>query len=396
MEYITLLRANKNIRILWFLNLISGFGSWFTVVAIYSLLIDFNVSPLIVAIAAAFHWLPGALQAPISGTVVDRSDTKKLMYILLVVEAATTLMMIAVDSPGLVWLLLLLVFIKMSSASFFFTAEMALIPSLVTQEELRAANDINSITWSITFVVGMATGGLFVEYVGIKEAFILDTLTFGAAILLLTRLDISKFVKNHTEGFIHFVKAGFFYIKEHPFLIHLIFLHATVGFTAFDALVALLAKNYYADIVSEPLAIGFINAIRALGLAMGPFLFIRFKDQKKLLGSLLLGQGAAILLWAVLQPSYYAAFIGIFLTGLFSTSIWSLTYSLIQSSVQKAYYGRVIAYNDMVFLTTNALVSLMIGILAGYGIALEMITGILGLLFFGSAVYYKVIRSRLG
>ena len=102
------------------------------------------------------------------------------------------------------------------------------------------------------------------------------------------------------------------------------------------------------------------------------------------------------MLWAVLQPSYYAAFIGIFLTGLFSTSIWSLTYSLIQSSVQKAYYGRVIAYNDMVFLTTNALVSLMIGILAGYGIALEMITGILGLLFFGSAVYYKVIRSRLG
>lgn len=396
MEYFALLRANRNIRILWFINLISGFGSWFTVVAIYSLLIDFNASPLIVAIAAAFHWLPGALQAPVSGTVVDRSDTKKLMYTLLLIETATTILMILVDAPTLIWLLLLLVFVKMSSASFFFTAEMALIPSLVTKEELRTANDINSITWSVTFVVGMAAGGLFVEYVGITEAFIFDALTFLAAILLLTRLDIPRFAKNHAESFIHFVKAGFRYIKEHPFLIHLILLHATVGFTAFDALVTLLAKNYYAGTVSEPLAIGFINAVRAVGLALGPFLFIKFKDQKKLLGLLLLGQGAAILLWATLQPTYYLSLAGAFLTGLFSTSIWSLTYSLIQSSVEKAFYGRVIAYNDMVFLTTNAVVSLMIGLLASYGVPLESITALLGTLFLLSAVYYRMVRSRLG
>ena len=348
------------------------------------------------AVAAAFHWLPGALQAPISGTVVDRSDTKRLMYTLLIIEAAATVLMILIDAPSLIWLLLLLVFVKMSSASFFFTAEMALIPSLVDKEELRLANDVNSITWSVTFVVGMATGGLFVEYIGITEAFIFDTLTFLAALLLLTRLDIPRFAKNHAEGFIHFVKAGFLYIKQHPFLIHLILLHATVGFTAYDALVTLLAKNYYAPDVSEPLAIGFINAVRALGLAIGPFLFIRFKDQKRLLGLLLLGQGAAILLWATLQPTYYLSLLGAFVTGLFSTSIWSLTYSLLQGTVEKAFYGRVIAYNDMVFLTTNAVVSLMIGILATNGIPLEWITALLGTLFLLSAVYYRLVRSRIG
>ena len=396
MEYISLLRANPQIRILWFINLISGFGSWFSVVAIYTLLVQFDSSPLIVAVAAAFHWLPGALQAPISGTVVDRSDTKKLMVILLIVEMLATLMMITVDSPELVWLLLLLVFIKMSSASFFFTAEMALIPSIVTKDELRAANDINSITWSLTFVVGMATGGLFVEYAGIKEAFILDALTFLAALLLLTKLRMPEFVKNHTESFFHFVKAGFLYIKDHPFLIHLILLHATVGFTAFDALVTLLAKDYYSAIVSEPLAIGFINAVRALGLAVGPFFFIYFKDQKRLLGYLLVGQGIAIVLWSLLQTNYYLSFVGIFLTGFFTTTIWSLTYSLIQSHVAKAFYGRVIAYNDMVFLSTNAVVSIMIGIMATNGIALETITAIMGMLFLLSALYYKAIRPRLG
>jgi len=283
----------------------------------------------------------------------------------------------------------------MSCASFFFTAEMSLIPSLVSKDDLRVANDINSITWSVTFVVGMATGGLFVEYSGITEAFILDAVTFLVAILFLVKLEIPKFVKNHTESFMHFVKEGFVYIKEHPFLIHLILLHATVGFTAFDALVSLLAKNYYSDIVSEPLAIGFINAVRALGLAIGPFLFIKYKDHKKLLGPMLLAQGGAIIVWSLLQPNYYLAYVGVFLTGLFTTTIWSITYSMIQANVKKEFYGRVIAYNDMFFLSTNAIVSIFIGVLADMDIKLEIITGILGLLFLIMAIYYKTIRGKI-
>jgi len=50
----------------------------------------------------------------------------------------------------------------------------------------------------------------------------------------------------------------------------------------------------------------------------------------------------------------------------------------------------------MVFLTTNAVVSLMIGILATNGIPLEWITALLGTLFLLSAVYYRLVRSRIG
>lgn len=377
------------------MNIMSGFGSWFTVVAIYTLLLKFNAPALIIALAAAFHWLPGALQAPISGTIIDRSDTKKLMFILLFIEMGATICMIYIDSAELVWLLLVLVFIKMSSASFFFTAEMALIPSLVSKDELRIANDINSITWSVTFVLGMALGGLFVEYAGVKNAFLLDAFAFLVAISLLTRLNIPKFVKSHTESFAHFVKEGYRHLKEHPFLIHLILLHATVGFTAFDALVTLLAKTYYINTISEPLAIGFTNAVRALGLAVGPFIFFKFKNQKELLGKLLLAQGISIIIWSFLQHDFYTSLIGSFLVGLFTTSIWSITYSLIQSSVEKRFYGRVVAYNDMFFLMTNAFVSMFIGVLASFGLRLEYITVILGVLFLFSAFYYRLIKNKI-
>ena len=187
---------------------------------------------------------------------------------------------------------------------------------------------------------------------------------------------------------------GFVYLRNHPLLLPIIFLHATVGFTSFDALVALLAKENYAHIVSEPLAIGTIDAIRAAGLFIGPLLFIRFKQLNRLLLWLLIGQGVGIWFWALLQPWYYLSFIGLFLTGLFTTSIWSITYSMLQTTTEEGYRGRVIAYNDMLFLLTNAVVALAIGFLADSGIPLWLITGGLGTLFLLSAGYYGLVKKR--
>ena len=108
-----------------------------------------------------------------------------------------------------------------------------------------------------------------------------------------------------------------------------------------------------------------------------------------------LAQAGALFLWSGMQTDYYLSLAGSFIAGLFTTSIWSLTYSLLQGTVEKAYYGRVIAYNDMVFLSTNAVISLMIGILAQSGIALENITALLGGLFLLSFVYFRIVKDKI-
>ena len=97
--------------------------------------------------------------------------------------------------------------------------------------------------------------------------------------------------------------------------------------------------------------------------------------------------------WGVLQYDFYLSFIGIFFCGLFTTSLWSYTYTLLQYETDEAFYGRVIAYNDMVFMGMCTLVSFMIGALFEWGAPLWAITSGLGLLFIFFGFYWKWVQK---
>jgi len=54
--------------------------------------------------------------------------------------------------------------------------------------------------------------------------------------------------------------------------------------------------------------------------------------------------------------------------------------------------GRVIAYNDMIFMLTNIVTTLFIGLMASF-ISLELITIFIGFAFFATAYYYTRIKQ---
>ena len=178
-------------------------------------------------------------------------------------------------------------------------------------------------------------------------------------------------------------------IKQNPKLIHLIFLHSTVGFTSYDSLVTLLADYEYKLIISVPLAIGITNGIRAFALMIGPFFITNWVNKKRLY-YLFIIQGITISLWAVVQHNFYIALIAVFLTGLTTTTLWSYTYAMLQEEVDEKYLGRVLSYNEMMFMTTNIFTTLFIGFMASF-VSLDIITFLLASLFFLTAIYYKKI-----
>ena len=65
---------------------------------------------------------------------------------------------------------------------------------------------------------------------------------------------------------------------------------------------------------------------------------------------------------------------GILIVGLLATSLWSYTYYLLQQEIEIKFLGRVIAYNDMIFMLTNISVTLFVGYVAKMGIELKYIT----------------------
>lgn len=392
-HYRQLLQSEPLLRRLSLVQLIAYFGAWFSNVAIYTLLIRMQVSPAVISVVAALHFLPGVLQAPFSGALIDRIAPRKLMLLLMSIEIVMTLGLMLIDDRRILWLLFILVFIRMGASSFYFTLEMSLLPHILKAQRLKTANEIHSVIWSFSYTFGMAVSGIVVYFVGVKTAFFLDAMLFALAFGLLAKASFPPIERNKTHHYLTLMKQSIAYLKTHPRLRHLILLHAVVGFTAFDALVALAAEHYYLPAVAASLAIGLTHAMRALGLVAGPLLLGRWINNERLFNLMLL-QAAAIFLWAAVLPSFYASLAASVLVGLGTTTLWSYTYTLLQHHTDTAYYGRVVAYNDMAFLLSVAVISLLIGILAEAGINLQAVTALLGGGFILGAGYYRWIVHR--
>jgi len=391
-HYISLLRTETILRRLSLIQLISYFGAWFSNVAIYTLLVQLDVSALVIAMVAAFHFLPGVIQAPLSGVLIDKISPKALMLFLILLEIFSTLSLLLITSAEWIWLLLVLIFIRMGASSFYFTIEMSLLPKLLAGKSLQYANEIHSIIWSLSYTLGMAVSGLLVYQLGVATAFIIDALLFVIAFFMLVRTKIDVHIESTEDSFIDTFKEGLCYLKANKKIIHLMFIHAAVGLTVFDALVTLMAKEYYRSIIAVPLALGIIHAIRATALVLGPIVLGKWVNSRRL-AYVFLMQAAGMMVWAFVLENFYLSILGSFMAGFAATTLWSFTYTLIQKHTEKKFYGRVVAYNDMIFLSIGALSSLMVGLLIESQWSISIVLSVLAGGFVLAAAYYYWIRK---
>lgn len=392
-RYRQLLKNNLIVRRLTLIQLISYFGTWFSNVAIYTLLVQMDVSASIIALVAALHFIPGVIQAPFTGVLIDRFKPKRLMLILLATELLATLTLLLVTDISMLWLLYLLVMIRMSAASFYFTVEMSLLPRILDHQSLEDANTLHSMIWSFSYTFGMAISGLIVAFIGPYAAILLDALFFLVSFSLLWMLIFEVKPSTMKNDFVRQFIDGFSYLKKQPKITALLFLHAFIGFTAVDTLVVLLAKHHYVAVLSVPLAIGLIHAVRALALVVGPIVLAKYINMNTLF-YLLIFQGVAFIFWSFYIENFYYSLLLSLMLGFAITTLWAYTYTLIQIHTDEIYYGRVVSYNDVLFLGVSAITSYGIGYLYDEGMSLMTITQLLGLAFFIGAFYYLIIRKR--
>ena len=391
--YIHLLREEIVLRRLSTIQLISYFGAWFSNIAIYTLLIHLKVSAEIVAFVAMLNFLAGVIQAPFSGPIIDRFRAKELMLFLIFIEIVSTAALIFVGDLSDLHLLYFLIFIKMAAASFYFTTEMSLLPKILDGEKLQRANELHSIIWSLSYTLGMAISGFVVYWLGIKVAFLLDALMFIFAFILLYDLKFKDEIIHIKENLFLMMRDTFSYLRSNPKALHLMFIHSFVGLTAFDALVALMVDKYYASIIATSLALGLLHSARAVGLVIGPIVLGKWINNRRLI-YIFIGQGLAIWLWAYLMHNFYLSLLASVVVGFFTTTLWSYSYTLLQKNIEQKYYGRIVAYNDMLFLSSAAFTSYMIGYLATLDYTLETITFFMGLGFIIGAIYYNYVLKK--
>ena len=179
---IDLLRKNPDLRALFFAQVISFMGDWFSFVAITGLVHEVTDSAFLVSLAYVAFTLPSFLVTPLAGPVADRFDRRKVLLIVSVLQALAALGLLTATGST-VWPLFLFQGIISALAAFVKPAIDAGIPNLARDpDELRTANALFGSTWGVMLAVGAALGGLFSEVFGRRACFIADATSFVVAL----------------------------------------------------------------------------------------------------------------------------------------------------------------------------------------------------------------------
>ena len=102
--YLTLLRTNRNFRLIFFGQTVSQLGDWFNSVAVYALLLDLTGSATAVAWMLIVQFLPMALVGPLAGVVVDRVNRRRVMIASDILRGFVILGLLLVRQPDQIWI----------------------------------------------------------------------------------------------------------------------------------------------------------------------------------------------------------------------------------------------------------------------------------------------------
>ena len=127
MSYLSLLRDNRNFRLLYIGQTISQLGDWFNAVAVFALLLDLTGSATAVAWMMIVQFLPVAIVGPLAGVVVDRVNRRRLMIGTDILRGGLVLLLLLIRRPEHVWIAYVVMAFIVGAQAFFEPARTATI-----------------------------------------------------------------------------------------------------------------------------------------------------------------------------------------------------------------------------------------------------------------------------
>lgn len=175
----------------WFGQTVSLFGDRLHQVALAVLVYGRTGSPLLTGLVFLSATLPNLLLSPIAGTLVDRWDQKQVLVVsdLLRAMLVVLLPIAALQHIALVYPI---VFAITAVSLFFRPAKFAVLPRIVSRQDLMAANSATWTSETLADLVGYPIAGVFVAYLGasLPVAFWADAATYLVSAIVILGLTI--------------------------------------------------------------------------------------------------------------------------------------------------------------------------------------------------------------
>ena len=214
---------HRDFRLLWTGMTTSLIGNGILMVALAWQVYDLSGLPAAMSAVGVALSLPQVVTLLIGGVVSDRFDPRRVMLASDLVRCAVmaTLAVLSISGAVRLWEIMALTAVYGAAAGFFGPAFDALVPQLVAESDLVAANALDQFIRPVGLqILGPMLGGVVIGIGGPGSAFAADAATFAvsAACLLAMRRPASVAADQPGESLWVELREGISYVRRHVWL----------------------------------------------------------------------------------------------------------------------------------------------------------------------------------
>jgi MFS family permease len=372
-------------RNIWIATIVSNVGSWMQDVGAGWLMTSLSPSPLMVALVEAADSIPVMLLALPAGAIADIVDRRRLLiviqvYLLLVAGALGIMTLLNLTTS---WILLGFTFALGVGAAMIMPAWSALVPDLVSSDELPSAVALSSVAINVSRAIGPALAGVLVAAVGPWLVFVLNALSYIGiiAVLIGWRREHHKSTLP-AERFLSAIRVGLRFVR-HTETLRTVLVRGSAFFVFASATWALFPLIVRKELGRGPEIYGLLLTCIGVGAVAGALLLPRVRA--KLSRDTLVAGASALYALAALALAQIQN-LGLLAVAMLATGVaWISILSALQVSAQMTLppwvRARGLAAFWVVFMAGMALGSILWGQVATHiGIPDTLTTAAAGML----------------
>lgn len=371
--YLELVKKNPGFRNLWNGQIVSLLGDWFNLIGSAALITLLTGSGLAVGALFVVRMLAPFAVSPLAGVLADRQDRRRLLILCDLSRGVVVLGFLLVRSPGTIWLLYTLTAVQLAISGVFYPARNAILPDVVSESELGAANALSGATWSVMLAVGAALGGIVAGLWGIYPSFVIDSASFFVSAFFISRVAYRTApVLERGGGGLRTSLAqygeGLSYLRDHRDVLSVAVQKGTVGLLvngAFQVLQVAIAERVFVIGEGGSTSLGMLYAVVGVGAGLGPIV------ARRVVGDRLPGLRAALMVsfflaavgLATVAPllSFALVLAGTLVRALGTGTIWVLSTQMLLQMVPGKVRGRVFSVEFAIFTLATAVGSALGG-----------------------------------
>lgn len=377
---------DRNFARYWTTLALSLTGTWVRITAMGYLVYEITGDPFRLAMINVAMAGPQLIGNLVAGNILDHVDRRRVLVFVQITYMAMMALLVGLVVADTIeyWHLVVISIVTGVAVGFDWPARLSLVPSLVPREQMASAIALNATAFNGARILGPTLGGWLIASLGIAVCFGF-TLAAAApfAIVLLTLAIVRPQEHKPRGNALAMMKEGYGYIWRHTRIRSL--MSVEIVPIALGMSYVTLAPAVASDILDTgSRGLGYMLAAVGVGSLVGSVLVAGLSGlrHRGMLVIVAVGIFGALFIVYALSSSLLVTLPIMFLMGL-STALYStIKETLIQTLVDDAYRGRVMATNS-IFWSFTPVGALLAGAMAAvFGLQAALaINGALVLLY---------------